>query len=807
MKKFNLSILNKYYITILLSFIILIIAFPESNFNYESSYDGSAYWGLNYLFNNDITLFNNLIFPWGPLSFLKVPVVMGNHVIYSIYFKLLSWFTFIYLTLLLGKKTDVNRNPFTFIIVLTMALFFQIDHAIITIAIVSILHFNLNRHWGWILLAAISASLGIYIKASIGIIALSVIFSQIIFDLFYFKKYKQFLIYILIITSALLLPGLILFHSITAIFTYHYNIIQLSFSYSGSQSLFSENNMFIVFFIIILFVLFPVIVKDNNARKAYWIMFIAFLLNWKYCISREDILHYSSIYSFIILGFGLITIFAGKIRIRQILVPTIIFSLFYLNMSFFHDFNVRQMEYNKVNHFYNSFFNFSDFEKTFLLSSNNNKSEFVLDSADLQKISNHSIDVYPWNLAYISKNNLKWKPGRQLLFLAYSPEIDKETASDFSIANGPEYLIFHSVENRNGGTLGSLDNRYMLSDEPNTIFEILNNYLFVKEIPNTKNSRYGAILFKKCKSSKFEKPKSVKTENVSWNTWITIPKIVDGIERVKINFSKSFFQKLKSFFYKDQPYFIEYKLLNGKIFRFNFSPETATEGIWVSPYFNDFMTNVIANQVQAIRFSCINSRAVSSQIKLEWQQIYFKNNINSLDTGSIQIPFYNSSKLFGKDNSEPKPFLTSINDIDETDSLWTPNTNIVSSVSYTGEYSSIVLKNNYSSTFILKYTDLTKDTTNKIIVYASAFSNLPDNANGSLVISYEDDSDSKSNLYSSIALPNVKKYILDNWGFSQLSFEIDIPKNHKGIIKVYIWNYGNVDFNFDDFEVSIYKTQ
>ena len=806
MKKNNFNITNKYFTIILLTLLIVIISFPGSSPEYDGSYDGSAYWGLNFLFNKDITLFNNLIFPWGPLSFLKVPVVIGNHVIYSIIFLFLSWFTFIYLTLLLGQKVAINRFPFTFIMVLIMAMFFQIDHALITITAVSILHFNLKRTWGWMLLAAIATSIGMYVKASIGIVSLLIIFTQIIYDLIFLKKYRQFLIYTSFILSVLLLPGFIFFYSISGTFSYFLNTLQLSFYYSETQSLFPENNMFLLFSAIALFFLFPVTVKDKNARKAYLILFLAFFFNWKYSISREDLPHYSSIYSFIVLGFGLITIFAEKIKIRQVLIPTIIFSLFYLNMSFFPYFSGRNIEFSKVNRLNECIFNLSTLEEMSLHNSKTNSSEYVLDTSILNEISTHSVDVYPWNLAYISENNLQWKPGRQLLFLAYSSNIDKKTSSDFSITNGPDYLIFHGFTNRYGGTMGSLDNRYILSDEPNTILKILNNYNFVKEIPNHKNPNNGAILFKKRENSRFNEPKLLKTESVKWNTWIKVPQIIDGIERVKTHFSKTFFQKIKSFFYKDQPYFIEYKLLNGKLFRFNFNPATAKEGLWISPFFNDFMTNVIANQVQAIRFTCTNDNVVSPEINLEWNVINFNKSI-VINNDSLQKVFYYSSKLFGLQSVLPSPLIVSVNDFDEKDSLWTNNFKTIYNISYIGNYSGVVEKKGYSSTFIIKSSAFTNDSVNKIIIQSSVFSNLVDNAKGCLVISYSNDSLSVNNVYKSVELPHIKKYFIDNWVFSQFTTDISIPINQNGIIKVYVWNTGNVDFYVDDFEVSIYKAQ
>ncbi len=797
-EKFSLKSFINQYSLFFLTFIIAAISFPGVSPEYDGSYDGSAYWGLNYLFANDVSSFNNLIFPWGPLSFLKVPVVMGNHVLFAIISLSIFWVAFIYLTLLLAKKVSENRFPFAFIVVLIMAMFFQLDHAIITIVVVSLLIHNQQKSWVWVFVAAIAASIGLYIKANIGIISYTIIASQLLYNLIYFKNYKQFFIYFSIILIALLIPGVVIFHSISATIIYFVNVLKLTLSYSGTQSLFPENNFFVLIPAILLFLLFPFLVKDKNVRKAYLILFIAFFINWKYAISREDLPHYSSLYTFIVLGFGIFIIYAEKIRFRQIILPLIIFSLFYLNMSFFPYFSGRSIEYSRISRINDCFFNLPSFEEFSLAESKSYSAVNILDSSILKEISNRTVDVYPWNLAYISENNLNWKQGRQLLYLAYSSSIDNETATDFSIKDGPDYLIFHSFNNRYNGTLGSLDNRYMLNDEPNTILAILNNYSFVREIPN------GAILYKKLERSKFSESFVIKKENVKWSEWITIPKITDGILRVKIHFSNNIFQAVKSFLYKGQQFYIEYKLLNDKIYRYVFNPETAINGLWITPYFNDYIKNVNANQVKAIRFSCDNENGVSNEINIEWEEIKFKNEIVNKNL-SESIPFSETAKLFGLQENKQNPILVNVNDFEYPDSLWTSGE--ISNKAYTGKTSGKVIKQGYSSTFILNSKALSKDSVNKILINVTVFSNLPKKARGILVITYNDDSLKTNDLYTAVELPHVSKVFNDNWGFSQLSLEIFIPANRKGKINTYVGNFGDEDFVIDDYEVSVYKVK
>jgi hypothetical protein len=797
-EKFNLKDFSKQYGIYFLTFIIAVISFPGVSPEYDGSYDGSAYWGLNYLFANDVSSFNNLIFPWGPLSFLKVPVVMGNHVLFAIITLSIFWVTFIYLTLLLAKKVSQNRFPFAFIVVLIMAMFFQLDQAIITIVAVSLLINNFNKSWIWIIIAAITASIGMYIKANIGIISYTIIASQLLYDLVYLKNYKQFFINVLIILIAILIPGIIIFHSISATFIYFINVLKLTFSYSGTQSLFPENNFFVLIPAILLFFIFPFLVKDKNVRKAYAILFLSFFINWKYAISREDLPHYSSLYTFIVLGFGIFIIYAEKVRFRQIILPLIIFSLFYLNMTFFPYFSGRNIEYSRISRINDCFFNLSSFEEFSLAESKSYSAVNILESSILKEISNSTVDVYPWNLAYISENNLNWKQGRQLLYLAYSSSIDNETAADFSIKNGPDYLIFHSFNNRYNGTLGSLDNRYMLNDEPNTILAILNNYLFVREIPN------GAILYKKLENSRFNENVVIKKENVNWSEWITIPKITDGILRAKTHFDNNILQSVKSFLYKGQQFYIEYKLFNGKIFKYSFNPQTAINGLWINPYFNDYLKTVYANQVQAIRFSCDNENGVSTQINLEWEEISFTYDIANKSIVE-STPFYKTAKLFGLQENKQSAIMVNVNDFENTDSLWSYAE--ISNKAYTGKSSGKIVKQGYSSTFSVNSTEFANDSVSKILINVTVFSNLPKKAKGSLVITYNDDSLKTNDLYSYVELPNVSKVFNDNWGYSQLSLEITIPANSKGKINTYVWNFGNEDFVIDDYEVSIFKIQ
>ena len=66
-----------------------------------------------------------------------------------------------------------------------------------------------------------------------------------------------------------------------------------------------------------------------------------------------------------------------------------------------------------------------------------------LSQAFLSRIGSESVDVYPWDISYVTANGLNWKPRFVLQsYAAYNPELDRKSAENYCGENAPRYILY-----------------------------------------------------------------------------------------------------------------------------------------------------------------------------------------------------------------------------------------------------------------------------------------------------------------------------------------------------------------------------
>ena len=75
---------NGEFVALLLSLVIYLVTFPRFEPVYGPGLDPSYVWAINYLVNFDYDALTGLIYPIGPLGFLKYAAAYENNLFYKL---------------------------------------------------------------------------------------------------------------------------------------------------------------------------------------------------------------------------------------------------------------------------------------------------------------------------------------------------------------------------------------------------------------------------------------------------------------------------------------------------------------------------------------------------------------------------------------------------------------------------------------------------------------------------------------------------------------------------------------------------
>ncbi len=634
----NYKIIKKInYGDLLASFIIFVLSFPHLEPDYSIGLDTSYVWGLNYLFNKDYQSLIQIIYPFGPLAFLKTAVIEAHNFEYFLLFltALKIWFAymFIFLTGLLNKE----RKVLSYIIVAGMLFVFNVDYLIIGISFIHCFLYLFNRKNINLFIAVSVASIGLYIKSSIGVSSFSVIFMTAILYFINKRNYKSILLFLGLTFGTFLFWGLLVFQDITLLFNYCFNVFKLAISYSSALSMFPDNNWVLLsLFIISMFL--PIIIKRKHRTQTVFVLLIpsAFAM-WKHAMTRQDFTHSMVMFTFLFLYWGMFLIISEIDVKRTLLLAVISSSLFYWNMENTWNFRPMKYEINGIVNFNRTILNLKEFKNKYYELSVKQIQANKLDKNILDLIGDSTIDSYPWELSYFAANkSLNWKMRPTLQGGSFARWLDAKGADSFNRENGPKYVIVHFVKDPWGGNLGSIDGRYLLNDNPLTIYNIFNYY-------DVKAKTENFLLLGKNSKNNFRLCKTEEKHTTKWNTWIDLKPNKNEILRLKLFSKQTFLGVFKGFLYKTEKYYVDYMLDNGNIFTYRYIPENSQDGIWINPLIRNPETNSTEPQTIKVRFRCSNM--LFNKEKIDYQLERTFTNISSLQDDTLDTGF---NSYFGK---------------------------------------------------------------------------------------------------------------------------------------------------------------
>jgi len=752
--------------------LIFLFTFPAYAVDYGIGLDFSFTWGLNWLFVNDYETLKQLIYPFGPLGFLKAPSAIGNNLLIAILFYSVLKLGFIALCFKLSDMLQNTKKYAAYLMVFIVSYFTDIDTLLIGSCVILNLIYYKNKNFIPFITGGLLAFIGLFIKVSIGVSALSVIAVSMLISLFYQKNIILLLKQAGIMATIGLLTGLAVFGNFTIYFRFLIGTIMLSSGYGDTLSLHPDNNWFFVTPFIILMLLFPFIYKDKNLRIAYLMLLFPLFAAWKHSFIREDTPHYIILTVFLFIYWGIIFIVSSQKKFIPVIAALTIL-LIYANMWEVQpsDYGGMKREVAGVNNF-RKVLRHNHFKERITAMSEKEISKNRLDSNIQELIGDNTVDAYPWEFSYISANQLKWKPRTTLEVGASTSRWASQKASENYLLteDAPQFVILHTQRDVHGGAFGSIDNRHILNDEPLVIYNLLNNYSLVE-----KNDKF--LLFKRDTVSHFDNVYLDEFHNYSFGEWIDVPYNADEIIRFKVFSSNTFFGKIIKFLYKETEYFIDYQYENEHVLTYRYVPGTAVDGLWCNPFIQQPNTNELESKVVKIRFRNANPRGVKKLFKAQFQHI----KLNPALQNSTNI----ANLLFHKSVTPYKENIINLfQQSDNETSKLNGFTNQVEKHEFSYGY-----KIHLDSLFCMVEFDT-------LIVEASILVNNRQTA--SFVISSKG---SEDDFYAINYLPEcVSK---QSWYYFYLNKLITKDKHSTGTLKVYVYNNGNLPIYIDDFRLSI----
>jgi len=771
--------------SLIISFLVIIGTFPENDWTFSVGIDGPLKWVFNYLFENGLDIGKNIIFPHGPLGFLMYPL-QENILLATLVTSILKALLVFNIIWLFKESKNQKKWLASFFIAYIFSLIAGFNHLILANIILLYCNFFLSNSKAFKYFAFFLTSFAFFIKAYIAIITGVLFVSFILYYFFKTRKIKTLLIDGFLLLGLMVFVWILMYGTLNGFMQYIHGMISLAQNNSSATSYYPYNNWFILIVFAILLISIFIINWAEETIFFGFLIALSLFAAWKHGMAREDIYHVNGFFIYTIFCLTIFIIFYKKnIYVNIVLSVVVVFS-FSLNMKNSVNYFPLSYEISRINNFVEFV---SDFQELKQESIDNIRSKTLakkLPQEMLDKISDSSVDIYPWDYSIISANHLNWQP-RDVIhsYASYTSYLDNRNAEHFKSEYAPEYIIWESepYPDFNGGDINSIDNRYLLNDEPLTILQILSNYdhYYSDNKFNIFEKRIEPVLINSKQISKNES---------TWGEWIDVPENDRFLLRTKLKFSNSLLQSIKSFLYKDEQFWIYFKLQNGSIHRYRIVQKNAADGLWINPYIFSFEK---AYTVAKIMFKCSNQLILTKKLTVEWEQIEFKDNPERIEE------FFNISKL-NKDS-------LIYNSINHYEQLYLENWSNLKNdqlieVAFEKKKSYLLKANSFSSVFSFPLDSIPFQ---ELRITADCWILSPNyklSNNTALILSVEDENGSI--VWKSRAIDGQ---LIDGKQWNNIFNFIDY--NHKRpncILKAYVWNTSDNEAMIDNFRVMIFNS-
>jgi hypothetical protein len=598
---------------------MFIFSFPEIGSPITAGIDPSYQFALNYFFSHNIQIGKDIIYTYGPLGFLLFPKPIGNNVVISVVIipllKLAFLMSFLFLNFMIKKPNTLTDKIGMSVIFVIISFLTDLGLLLVFLPASLLLLYGETKKRIFVVLAVVITSTSILVKSSLGIVNILLLLSYQTIDTLQFKNIKLFLYVLLGLALAFLLEWFVIYQDFSGIANYLWGTWELSSGNSSAMTINPEDSWILLSIFFLLCFSLPFYIKEKRIFILYGMFFLPLFAFFKYAFGREDHIHFFLFY--MICFYCLALACLRRFKVRVFLIVLISLSAFMANTIYvkgsMRPIRAKRYAINGLFYFEREVLNLQDYETFLLETSRVQLRSKVLNKNVLRVIGKNSVDVYPYETTYIHANSLNWQPRPVIQsYVAYTPWLDKRNAMFFDSPRSPQFIIWDT-----GNFLGetsSIDGRYVLNDEPVTVYEIFRHYKLIYR------DKVVAI-FEKSSADGLKEPKVIGSERSHWDEWVRVPSVENGIIRAKIDISRKFMGSLKRLMYKEEEFFIEYKLESGEIKKYRLVIDNGVSGVWITPLIVRLSNPFGGVRVQQIRLSHSRHDFLKEEINIGWELI------------------------------------------------------------------------------------------------------------------------------------------------------------------------------------------
>lgn len=767
---------------LLIGLLLVVGTFPENDWVYSTGIDMPLHWVFNYIFDQRFAIGEGIVFPHGPLAFLMYP--LSENILIATLTTAFLKIGLVFNIFCILEKKETNRWLIALVVAYFISLFAEFNHLVF--ANILLLYCNYYNHekLGYKYLAFLLTAFAFFIKSNIAILSGLVCFS---FLLYYFVKYKNYKTTALdgmAIVGLLFIGWLGMYGIFSGLINYTVGMFQLAQDNSSAVSFYPSNNWWVLSLFIVIVMLLPFV---NRTKKSVYFGVLILLCHfavWKHGMAREDVSHVYDLLYYTMISFVCLALFDSISSFKTMALSGLALFLLVFNMQFSINYSPAKYTFFGVHNFTGFISDYSSLKTRLIEQSQTNISSNKLPQSVLDTIQNNSVDIYPWDYTIVAANQLNWQPRTVIQsYASYTSWLDNKNAQHFKSPKAPSYIVWEmkkKTQDLNGSDFNSIDNRYLLNDEPASIVEIIRNYSFIYA-----DNKF--LVLKKRTIPVQTNQFNLGENNHAWGQWMPVPEKANSLIRAQLTFDKTWIQRLKRFFYKDEQFWVYLKLQNGSVHRYRIVPGNAKDGIWINPYIYNTDEH---HSIKEIMFQCSNQAIITKTINVGWESIEFVNEPKCIST------FFNLG-----DSKSGQVEVLSSNSFELNENL---NWNKMeeeqrSTIFYTGTKSHMINANQFSSSFIYPLDSIPLG---DLRITADCWAQSPEynyTGNLSMVLTINDPSGNV--VYNGLSFD---QQLIDPSKWNNVMNSVNYQHNKANCtLGVYIWNISGKDVYIDDFRIMV----
>lgn len=780
---------------------ILTFPFPVSVF--ANGIDPPLAWVFNFLINGHIELSKEIVFPHGPLAFIMYPLTMGPNFWIAISIHLVLRITMAFALIKLTTNKPAAFTVMAFISAIVLLAFNDILLTALELVILCYLNFFERRNVWWLIPALILTPVFLFVKAFLGIVCLVIACTFFIIMIYRcligIESFYRLLLF-LIVPVVGFFVWILLYGHLSGLSYFLKGMIQLAGDNSAAASVYPQNN----WWLLIVGILSGISLIILNLREKVIIRYVvlagpAIFAIWKYGMAREDNQHAMVLFLFILFLVLIFNLLTKKFKVTNLLLAIIIVGAFMLNLKNAFYFESPVIHFNGILKTGSAAFHYRNFKDTCWASNTRSIKRNILDRNIREIIGNSTVDIYPWDYSYIDANKLNWQPRPVLQsYASYTRALDDLNSSHFRSSKASNFLIWELqkiTHDIHGGNLESIDGRYLLNDEPDALISMICNYQPVARQEGT----FAAIILKKRSLPLQYKETLIGHSKTTWNEWVDVPDERFDLIRASVGIKPNLTGRIKSFFYKNEAFYVYYLMESGEVRMYRIIPKNAAYGLWINPLFLDASHKNTESKIMKIMFRCSDTGLMKQTIPVIWKESTFSYPAGGETSKQSISPIY---EFFGKKvlNTESQHFV-SINNLEKQELYWTVSDRDHLKQHFTFLYQTLP-PGGYSCSFEFPLDSLNmNNSAAQMTIKANCWALGSSGSKGVYVISVEQNNTSL--LWKAV---DINPFLHDRFSanlvtnFCQIDSTILSRKDIK--IKVYAWNTGNVPFETGNFRVS-----